>query len=120
MTNTDHIPTVKMYKEETVCCECGRYIKNVVEIDGAQYGVRCCEKYLPRHYSVKKGIVVANTDKMIADAKTIMGERYIPFSRKTAIELNAYIAARIAECPQPLIAVENMKGIALILAARNS
>ena len=52
--------TVRTYKGEDICHECGRCIRNIVEIDGVAYGVRCCEKYLPRTHKVdhKRGVVI--------------------------------------------------------------
>lgn len=114
----DHMPVVKMYKEETVCCECGRYIKNVVEIDGVQYGTRCCEKHLPRHYSVKKGAVVINTTAMKAEAETILGQRFVPFWIKSDVELDQYVNKVGATDSD--IRRQNLKAIALILAIRRA
>lgn len=39
---------VSFYKEETRCQCCGRYIKNVVEIDSVQYGIVCADAFLPK------------------------------------------------------------------------
>ena len=44
---------VKFYREETTCKCCGRFIRNVVEIDGVQYGTTCAESFMPRIKSFK-------------------------------------------------------------------
>lgn len=108
------ITTVRMYKEETVCAHCGRYIKNVVEIDGTQYGTRCCEQFLPRHYSVKKGVVVVNAHSMIAEAKAILGETYVRFASQPTAHLQDYVQRAIAR------GAKQAEGVSLILAARSA
>lgn len=70
--------TVRQYKEETKCAHCGRFIRNVVEIDGVQYGTRCCEAFLPRHASIaKNGVVMIDVQKIIAQAEEMIGAELV-------------------------------------------
>lgn len=39
---------INYYKEETKCENCGRHIKNVIEIDNVKYGVVCAEQFMPK------------------------------------------------------------------------
>ncbi len=65
--------TVRTYKGEDICHECGRCIRNIVEIDGVAYGVRCCEKYLPRTHKVIAGAVVC-TETPMQTAQRVFGD----------------------------------------------
>lgn len=46
--------TIRYYKEETRCNHCGRHIKNVVEVDGVQYGIVCCDSFIESKATVRK------------------------------------------------------------------
>lgn len=67
----ENFVTVRMYREETKCQCCGRYIRNVVEIDGVQYGTRCADGFLPRYATLKKGVLTVD---LMAEAKKHLGE----------------------------------------------
>jgi hypothetical protein len=46
--------TIRYYKEETKCMNCGRFIKNVVEVDGVQYGIKCVDGFIDHKATVNK------------------------------------------------------------------
>ncbi len=95
----ERIATVKMYKGEEVCHECGRHIRNVVEIDGVTYGVRCCEKYLPRTHKVDhKRNVVVEVMSPVDYARSLFEDQeiFIRFWVKPLSELQAYLDRRPA------------------------
>lgn len=56
MTNSAANENVKVtYKKgEDRCHCCGRYIRNIVEIDGVPYGTKCADGFLPRGQRVGK------------------------------------------------------------------
>lgn len=45
---------IRYYKDETRCTNCGRFIKNVVEVDGVQYGIKCCDGFIDSKPVVNK------------------------------------------------------------------
>lgn len=86
---------VKIYKGEETCTECGRFVRNVVEIDGVPYGVRCCEKYLPRTHKVIKGEVVQVMSPMEYAASFFENpEVFTRFWVRTSADLRAFLESR--------------------------
>lgn len=112
MTSNETTVTVKMYKGDETCAECGRCIRNVVEIDGVPYGIRCCEKYLPRTHKIVKGEVVQIVSpmdiarEMFADKMT-----FVRFCSQPTWQLAQFVESRPVDHP---IA----KGVRAIIAAR--
>jgi hypothetical protein len=104
--------TVKMYREETKCQCCGRYIRNVVEIDGVQYGTRCCEAYLPRFATVVKGVVVI--DYMGAAIKELGQDRVNRFWAQPISQLNDYLQRAIER------KADTVEGIKMLIAAKTA
>jgi|GEM_PF-3644953 len=46
--------TIRFYKEETTCKNCGRHIKNVVEVDSVEYGIVCCDLFIESKATARK------------------------------------------------------------------
>lgn len=98
MVINENSVSVKMYKGEEVCRECGRHIRNVVEIDGVTYGVRCCEKHLPHTHRVNhKTHQVETIVSPMEIARQSFGDEqqvFKAFWSQSVESLQAFLAAR--------------------------
>lgn len=45
---------IRYYKEETRCMNCGRFIKNVVSVDGVEYGTTCADQFIDSKVIARK------------------------------------------------------------------
>lgn len=115
MSNNDETTvTVKKYKGDDVCAECGRYIRNVIEIDGVPYGIRCCEKHLPRTHKIVKGEIIEIVSKMdIARSMFADQMTFVRFCSQPTWQLVQFVESRPIDHP---IA----KGVRAIIEARRS
>lgn len=102
--------TVKTYRDDTVCECCGRDIRNVVEIDGVKYGIRCCEAFLPRFAKVVKGEIVI--DYMSEAIKELGQERVTRFWAQPINQLESYLQ-RAQER-----GADTVEGIKMLIAAK--
>jgi hypothetical protein len=88
---------VRVYKGEDICHECGRCIRNIVEIDGVAFGVRCCEKYLPRTHKVdhKRGVVVQVETSLETAQRIFADDAVFPrFWAQPVWQLEAFLLSR--------------------------
>lgn len=104
--------TVKTYRDDATCECCGRSIRNVVEIDGVKYGIRCCEAFLPRFAKVVKGVVeIDYTSVAVAE---LGQDRFIRFWAKPVDHLKDYLGRAIAS------GADTVEGVKMIIAAKEA
>jgi len=101
--------TIRYYKDETTCKNCGRHIKNVVEVDGVEYGIVCCDLFIDSKSTVRKikrsqfadlvmqqereelkALRFALLDYAIAILPDVFGKPS-PFFNKTSTDLNTWL-----------------------------